>query len=128
MNFGYIFLINYYIYEVYLSLQLLFDLISFHSYFLLISLTSIYQMYVIYLNSLEYGGIANTTHPYLITNSFASFVLWVFALSDVTTILLSWVALTCLSKSSLSICLKKSKNWSSFVVFLLIIICASLFH
>ena len=45
----------------------------------------------ILFSSGENGGIVNTTHPNFFINNFTFLVLWMLALSNITTILLSYV-------------------------------------
>ena len=89
---------------------------------------SIPKMCSIWFSSGEYGGIVNTTHPNFFINYFTYIVLWMLALSNITTILLSYLIFASLDLSCISKSLINSQNWCSLIVLLFIIKYASLFH
>ena len=93
-----------------------------------ISVFNIPNVCSIWFSSGEYGGIVNTTHFSFFINSFTDFVLWILALSNITTILFSYVFLDSLNLNSISVSFKNSQNWSSFVVWLFNMKYVSLFH
>ena len=93
-----------------------------------ISDLSISKVCSIWFSSGEYSRIVNTIHLNFFTNYFTSFVLWKFTLSNIATILLSYVIFTSPDLNSWSNNLIKSQNWSSLIVLILIIKYASLLH
>ena len=119
--------INFYFFRYsisYFTIFLIFLLLK----FLFDSFFSIPNVCSIWYSSGEYGGIVNTIHFNLLFHNFTAFVLWMLAYSNITINLFWYVLFAILFLSSISNYLAKLINCSSFVVSLLIIKYASLFH